>query len=499
MSSINNYYSGAVYTKTGVPSNPINNLKDFTQIYVVGTSDLFYLQEKKIRSLSEAITLGYLNNSAYTLNTFIYNHFLTSTAPIVVMNILDLANSDLFSEITQTVNITGKNKAGIDFTNQPVNVSSTTFTVLDGVNTLVFGTDYTFDDKKLLRIIKTPFSSTSVSVTYNIVNKTAMEDVFIDLFTGVLTGSDISDSENFYKSGYFIIPVFNNNKNLYPYFLNKLSQNQLRTSACDTSLTTSDIEDEIDSEENASIYGSLNTSRSDLITSGGIFTVKSFNNIPAEYDFASFQISAYSSKGLNFIESIKDVPIPNYVSISNINEYRSMYFENDGVIPEQKIGNRLMGKGVNIVIKNNGQYVCLGNFTSLRKTDTSLGGYHSYIQILDYSAYIIASTLVKYLQTAPVNGDLSDMVELINADVSAQLESNMQNLYASIEGKLQYTFRLDASAFFSVSSSTLAFTRLPFNFDFVPNQQIEAINLSVETSRELLLNVLNNVITTING
>ena len=92
MSSINNYYSGAVYTKTGVPSNPINNLKDFTQIYVVGTSDLFFLQEKKIRSLSEAITLGYLNNSAYTLNTFIYNHFLTSTAPIVVMNILNLTN-----------------------------------------------------------------------------------------------------------------------------------------------------------------------------------------------------------------------------------------------------------------------------------------------------------------------------------------------------------------------------------------------------------------------
>lgn len=501
MSSLNDYYSGAVFTKTRYASNPRPGGKDFTQTYVIGTSDLNYMQEVKIQSLADAATLGYKNNGGFTINTFLYNHFaIPGAGPVVVLNILDMSDVDFFEDFTQTVNITGTNFAGLNFTKQPVKISDTTFTVIDGLDTLVYGTDYVMDEQKLLRIKKTGFTSTSVSVTHKIVDETAVSAKFIEVLNGTSEIGDLGDSRDFYLSGNLMFPIYNKNQSIISATSSLLSLNQLRTFACDTSVSIADILSEIDAEGNTTVYGAILKDRVNLITGDGEIKVKTFNNIDAEYDYASIHCSMISSLGVNFIQTATRIPITNYSSISAVKDYRELYFENNNVTPVERKGNKALGKGLNIVYNKVGQYYVRGNSTSLGKTDTGFGSKLSYIQTLDFLAYIIASTLVNYLDQYPKKGDFVGLVSIAETDVIAQIQANAGDLIAvdPTSGGLAFVFKLDPNAFEIISTATTSMGRLPFEFDFVPNSSIEAISSTVESTRELFLQVLNNIISTLN-
>jgi len=501
MSSLNDYYGGAVFTQTRYASNPITRGKEFSQTYVIGTSDINYMQEIKIQSLSDAAALGYKNNGGFTINTFLYNHFsVPGAGSVVVLNILDMSDMDSFANFTQTVNITGANRAGLDFDKQPVKISDTTFSVVDGADTLVYGTDYVMDEQKLLRIKKAGFTSTSVSVTYKIVDETAVEAKFIEVLNGTSSIGALGDSRDFYLSGNLLFPIYNKNQSIISTASSLLSINQLRTFACDTSVSIEDILSEIDAEENTSVYGAILSDRVNMITADGEIKVKTFNGIAAEYDYASIHCSMISSLGVNFIETAERISITNYSSIAYVKDYSPLYFKNNNVTPVKRKGNKALEQGLNIVYNSQGQYYIRGNNTSLGKTDTGFGSKLSYIQTLDFFAYIIASVLANYIGKYAKKGDFVAFNAIIEADVKAQIEANAGDLMAvnPSNGGLAYEFRLDADAFKTISTATTSMSRLPFYFNFTPNTSIEAVNSTVESTRELFLQVLNNIISTLN-
>lgn len=476
MSSASKYISGAIYTETILNTNAIGSSKNLAMVTAVGTSDLNfgYENRKVIYSLSQAQQMGYTNNSAYSLNSYLYRHFYKSSQPLVLFNVLDPNDDTLVEDFTETIQVV--NNFATEFSYNPIQVSDTTFTVTDGVTPLVYGTDYVFTDAKLLRIINTALGLQEVTVTYKIINEANIVTAISDQIQGTTTVTSITKDTYFKNSGILHIPFYNNNIGLMQGLEPILSNYIMKTFASDYSVTGLDIYDEIQSSGNSTVYGALNNPRYVLVASeGSPIYLKSQNSILCPMDAASIMCAAVSGQAQNYNLPCGSNKFEGNIVSTKLIDYTDGYYENQGIAPVIEVGNKLLELGVNFLINDNGSYRFFGWFTSAKKTSTGEDAYSTQVTMRDFNSVLITNTLSQYLQQ---NVDINQL-KLIEREVKNVIIANNQNFILSDDnGNLLFTFSLDSQAFVNVSNETQNYVRIPFNFQAVFVNSIESMYLT---------------------
>lgn len=465
------FVTGAVYAQTIINTNSVTKAKNLAQVAAIGCSDLNFgtANRKIIYSLDQAQQLGYTNNSAYSLNSYIYLHFANSSQPLVVYNIFDKENVDHTEDYTEVLPVV--NNRVTTFRTNPINVKATTFEVKDGLTVLVYGTDYTYTDENLLKL-RNGLNLQEVTVTYKVINKTNILQEITDLIVGTPQVTSVTKDQAFRDSGLVIIPFYNDNIGVMQALAPELPKLLLQSFVSDATKIASDIREEIENGGVTSVYGAIN---SDCIysvaTEGSYVYLRSMNAIQTQMDVASLYCACLSGLGSAYNKAVGQGLAINGILKTAVCPYSIGYSQVGTAEPTIETGNIIAEKGVNLLTLIDGKYSFFGWFTTKKKTSTGEDAYGNQMRMRFFNTILITNALAVYLQSEVTQ----DQLALIEMDVTNKIINNNQSFILSVDGALLFEFKLDGAAFSAVSIETQNSVRIPFTFKATFTNCIESI------------------------